>query len=81
MGRFWEHVTGNFFKILITLGGLALVFYILIEFRIWSMDWTEYFLRRGAWEEIIFVSLVVAAISLVVLKLFGWHLRKQGGGK
>ena len=67
----------NFFRILLTLGALALVFYILIEFRIWSSDWTDYFLKRGSFEEIIFVSVVVAGISMVILWLFKWHLRAQ----
>ena len=79
MGRFWAHVVKNFFKIAVSLAGLAIVFYVLIEFRLWSMGWTDYFIKRGGWEEIIFVSLIVAGITTVVLKLFGWHLRLQGG--
>lgn len=74
---FVSRTTGNLFKILATLGGLAIVFYILIEFRIWSMDWTDYFLKRGSFEEIIFVSLVVMGISIVILWLFKWYLRAQ----
>jgi hypothetical protein len=77
MGRFVKKTTGNLFKMLLTLGGLALVFYILIEFRLWSTDWTDYFMKHGRFEEIIFVSLIVAGISMVVLKLFSWHLRAQ----
>jgi hypothetical protein len=74
---FVSRTAGNFFKLLVTLGALALVFYVLIEFRIWSGDWTGYFLKRGRFEEIIFVSLVVAGISTVLLWLFKWHLRAQ----
>ena len=74
---FVSRTSGNFFKILVTLVGLAVVFYILIEFRLWSMDWTEYLLKRARFEEIIFVSLIVAGISTVVLWLFKWHLRLQ----
>ena len=77
MSSFVSRTTGNLVKILITLGGLILVFYILIEFRLWSMDWTDYFLKRGAFEEIIFISLIVAGISMVVLWLFKWHMRLQ----
>ena len=77
MGSFVSRTSGNLIKILMTLGGLILVFYVLIEFRLWSGDWTGYFLKRGAFEEIIFVSLIVAGISTVVLWLFKWHLRLQ----
>ncbi len=77
MSNFVSRTTGNLVKILITLGGLILVFYVLIEFRLWSGNWTGYFLKRGAFEEIIFVSLIVAGISIVVLWLFKWHLRLQ----
>ncbi len=77
MSSFVSRTTGNLVKILITLGGLILIFYVLIEFRLWSGDWTGYFLKRGAFEEIIFVSLIVAGISTVVLWLFKWHLRIQ----
>ncbi len=74
---FVSKTSGNFFKILITIAGLALVFYVLIEFRLWSAGWTDYFLKRGGFEKIIFVSLIVAGISTVVLWLFKWHLRLQ----
>ena len=74
---FVSRTSGNFFKILVTLTGLAVVFYILIEFRLWSMDWTDYLLKRARFEEIIFVSLIVAGISMIVLWLFKWHLRMQ----
>ena len=78
MSSFVSKTFGNLIKILITLSGLILVFYVLIEFRLWSGNWTGYFLRRGAFEEIIFVSLIVAGISTVVLWLFKWHLKIQG---
>ena len=77
MSSFVSRTTGNLVKILITLGGLILVFYVLIEFRLWSADWTGYFLKRGGYEEIIFVSLIIAGISTVVLWLFKWHLKLQ----
>lgn len=75
---FVSRTTGNLFRILLTLGALALVFYIIIEFRIWSMDWTDYFLKRGRFEEIIFVILVAMAITMVIVWLLKWHLRAQG---
>ena len=76
---FASRTTGSFFRILMSLLGLTLVFYVLIEFRLWSTEWTNYFVKVGKWEEIIFISLIIAAITTVVLKLYGWHLRKQGG--
>jgi len=78
---FWARIAGRFFKIALSLAALLLVFYILIDFRIWSMDWTGYFLKRGQFGEIIFVSLVVAGVSMVVLALFKWHIRIQTGGR
>lgn len=78
---FLGHAGNNFFKIAVSLIGLIVVFYILIEFRLWSADWTGYFLKRGGFEEIIFVSLIVAGVSIVVLKLYSWHLRIQTGGR
>ena len=76
---FISQITNNFFKIVMSLIGLGVVFYVLIEFRLWSGEWTNYFIKVGRWEEIIFISLIVSAISIVVLKLYSWHLRKQGG--
>jgi uncharacterized membrane protein YobD (UPF0266 family) len=73
--------SGRIYKIAISLAGLAILVYILIDFRVWSMDWTEYLLKRGRWEEIIFVSIVVFLISTIVIKLFQWHLRMQAGGR
>jgi len=78
---FVSRIGKNFYKILLSLTGLAIVFYVLIEFRLWSMDWTEYFIKVGKWEEFIFVSLIVALVSLVVLKLYHWHIRAQAGGR
>jgi len=71
----------NFFKIAVSLVGLLILFYILIEFRLWSMEWTDYFLKRGSFEEIIFVSALVFIVSTVVLKLYQWHIRMQAGGR
>ena len=70
---------GRLYKIAISLAGLAILFYVLIDFRLWSMDWTEYLLRRGRLEEIIFVSAVVFIVSTIVIKLFQWHIRMQAG--
>lgn len=78
---FFSRTTNNFFKIAISLIGLGLVFYVLIEFRIWSGDWTNYFIKVGRLEEIIFISLIVSAISIIVLKLYSWHLKMQTGGR
>ena len=77
MSSFVSRTSGNLIKILITLGGLILVFYVLIEFKLWSMEWTGYLLKRARFEEWIFISLIVAGISTVVLWLFKWHLRIQ----
>ena len=81
MGTFAGRASSNFFKMTVTLAGLAVLFYILIEFRLWSMEWTDYFLKRGNWEEIIFVSLIVFLISTVAIKLFQWHIRMQARGR
>jgi len=81
MSRFWAHLKTNFYRILVSLLGLVVLFYILISFRIWSMDWTDYFIKVGRWEEIIFVSLIVAGISMVLIKLYQWHIRLQTGGR
>lgn len=77
MPRFLNNVFSNLYKILLIILGLVIVFYVLIAFRLWSMEWTDYFLKRGQWEEIIFVSLIIAGISLVVLKLFRWYVRLE----
>lgn len=79
MSSFTSRTGSNLYKISITLAGLAFLIYILVEFRLWSMDWTGYFLKRGKWAEIIFVSIVVFLVSTVTIKLFQWHLRIQGG--
>lgn len=72
---------GRLFKITISLAGLAILLYVLIDFRLWSMDWTEYLLKRGRLEEIIFVSAVVFLVSTIFIKLFQWHIRIQGSGR
>lgn len=79
MSTFAGRTGGRFFKIVVSLAGLAVLVYILIDFRIWSMDWTDYLLKRGRIEEIIFVSIVVFLVSTVLIKLFQWHIRLQGG--
>ena len=79
MGGLVGSTGGRFYKIVISLVGLAVLFYILIDFRLWSMDWTDYLLKRGRLEEIIFVSAVVFIVSTILIKLFQWHIRLQGG--
>jgi len=70
---------GRLYKIAISLAGLAILLYILIDFRLWSMDWTDYLLKRGRLEEIIFVSVIVFLVSTIFIKLFQWHIRLQAG--
>jgi len=77
MGGFLRHSARNFYKIGLTLIALGIVFYVLIEFRLWSMEWTEYFTKVGKLEEIIFISLIVAGASLIVLKAFHVFLSLQ----
>jgi len=79
MGRFRRHVTGNLYTTLIFLAGLAVVVYILVAFRIWSMSWTDYFIRTWKIEELIFVFLIVSAVTIVLTSLFNWFIRKQVG--
>jgi hypothetical protein len=78
---FFKKTGANFYKITVTLLAILFVIYILVEIRLWSMDWTEHFLKRAGWLEIIFVSLVVAGASMVLLKLLQLHLRMQTGGR
>jgi len=77
MGFAWN-VSRNFFKMLITLGAIVLGLYVIMAFRFWDNDWTDYFFRTGRWEEIIFVSLVGTAVSTIVMWLLKWHVRAQG---
>ena len=67
----------NFYKTAIIIFGFLLAFYIIIEFRLWGMEWTEHFLRFGSLEEVIFISLVVMAIGIIVPALLKWFVRLE----
>lgn len=73
----WFRIGRNFYKTAMVIIGFAIAFYIVIEFRIWGMEWTEHFLRLGSLEEVIFVSLVGMAVGMVVLALLKWFLRLE----
>ena len=74
---FVRRLGGNFYKTLMVILGFLIAFYVVIEFRLWGMEWTEYFLRLGSLEEVIFVSLVVAGVGIVVIALLKWFLRLE----
>jgi hypothetical protein len=74
---FLFRVGGNFYKTAMVIIGFLIAFYIVVDFRLWGMEWTEYFLRLGSLEEVIFVSLVVAGVGIVVLALLKWFLRLE----
>ena len=76
MGFFFRF-GGNFYKTAMVIIGFTIGFYVIIEFRLWSMEWTEYFLKFGSLEEVVFVSLVVMAIGIVVPALLKWFLRLE----
>lgn len=75
---FVGNIGRNFFTVLVTVGVIAFGLYVIMSFKEWGGDWTGYFLRRGKWEEIIFVSLIAMAVTMVVMQLIKWHIRAQG---
>jgi len=74
---FWLKFSGNFYKTIMVIIGFFIAFYFVIEFRLWGMDWTEYFLRLGRIEEVVFVSLIVAGVGIVIVGLLKWFLRLE----
>ena len=76
---FWRNVTANLWKMLVFMAAFAIVVYVSIEFRVWSGEFTFYFIRVGEWEKLIFVSLVVAAISMVLIWLLRLQFRLSAG--
>ncbi|MBN2067199.1 MAG: hypothetical protein JW744_01900 [Candidatus Diapherotrites archaeon] len=66
---------GFLWKLFLFLLGLAIVVYASIEFRLWSGDFTIYYLRVGDWEKIIFVTLVVTGVSMVLTRMLQWETK------
>ncbi len=72
---FLRNLTANLWKICIFLLAIAIVVYVIIEFRIWSDSFTGYFFRIGDWEMLVFVLLIATAVSMVLSKLLRWEAR------
>ncbi|MDD5163508.1 MAG: hypothetical protein PHD95_04850 [Candidatus ainarchaeum sp.] len=60
-------------KIIIFLIAFAIVLFISLQLRLWSGDFTLYFLRTGDWGMLLFMLLVTTAISMVLIKLLQWQ--------
>jgi uncharacterized membrane protein len=71
---FWSKVE-FFYKFLILFIAFVIVTYVLTWFRIWSADFTLFFFRTGKWEGIIIVSLIVAAVSMLLIKMWQFQVR------
>ncbi len=62
-------------KLFLFLLGLTIVSYVLIEFRIWSSDFTLYFIRIGNWEMILFITVIVTGVTIVLTKMLQWETK------
>ncbi len=69
----------NLYKTVMIIIGFALAIYVITEFRLWSMAWTDVFIRLWRLEEIIFVSLVVVGVTIVITWLLKWFIRLEVG--
>jgi len=80
MNSFLKHVTSNFYKIAIILISIAIIIYVMVAFRIWNNDWTDYLLKRGRWEEAVFVGIILMGMGMVLTKLYQWFVRLEMRG-
>ncbi|MBN1940793.1 MAG: hypothetical protein JW772_01270 [Candidatus Diapherotrites archaeon] len=64
-------------RISIFLAALAIVVYALFGLRVWSDDWTTYFLRTQNWVMLIAISIAVMAVSKVFIWLLQWQFRAE----
>lgn len=68
-------LTANLWKICVFLLAVAIVVYVIIEFRIWSDEFSGYFFRIGDLGMLVFVLLIVTAVTMVLSKLLRWEAR------
>ncbi len=81
MKRFWRHITSNFYKIAMILISIAIIIYIMVAFRIWNNEWIDYLMKRGRWEEAVFVGIILMGLGMVLTKLYQWFVRMEMRGK
>jgi len=55
--------------------------YMLVELKIWSYDFSQFFLRSGSWVEMIFIGLVAAAVGMLLHFLATWAYHFEMGGR
>jgi hypothetical protein len=70
-----RNLTANLWKIFVFLLAVAIVVYVLIEFRIWSDSFTGYFFKIGDWGMLVLVLLIATAVSMGLSKLLKWEAR------
>jgi len=63
------------FRIFLFLVSTAVVVVLLVRMKLWSADFTRYFLRTDRWLELIFVMAVGFAVSMIVERLLKWQGR------
>lgn len=64
-------------KIIIFLVSFAVVIFVSIRLRFWSGDFTIYFLRTENWGMLVFITLVVTAVSMILIRLLQWQFRLE----
>jgi len=62
-------------KLFIFLIAFAIVLYVSIRMRLWSGDFTFYFIRTENWGMLLLITLIGAAVSMVLIKLLMWEFR------
>jgi hypothetical protein len=57
------------------LTAFFLALWFLVAARIWEHDWMRYFFMTNRYGEMVALYLILAAITLVVIKLLQWQFR------
>ena len=64
-------------KILIFIFSFAIVLFVSLRFRMWSGDFTMYFLRTQNWGMIAFLLIIGTGVSMILTKLLQWQFRLE----
>lgn len=62
-------------KITLFLIAFTIVVFAYIGLREWSGSFTMYFLRTSKWGELLLITLIVTAASIILTKLLQWQVR------
>ena len=72
-----KKIAGSFWRTYLFIAIFLIVIYLLVTFREWQTDFSDWFLKTGNWSMLVFITLFGFLVWNIFVKLLQWEFRIQ----